>query len=137
MPENNYREVRIIHPDTGGVATVPESSLAQHYLAGWTLLADDLAPDPVPAGPEPLTEAQVQADIKRRQDEFLAAEAAIAKHNDGDGQPPPDGSGDPNVPDPAPGGTTKDGSGDQAGKTAPGKPGAKAAGSRSGGSESN
>ena len=52
--------VKIIHPVTGGIAEVPDSSLPQHYASGWHLLADDEAPpppEPVPE-PEPMTRTQ-------------------------------------------------------------------------------
>jgi hypothetical protein len=75
MPDNDYREVRIIHPDTGGIATVPDTSLAQHYRAGWALLADDLQPpaEPIAGQPRPLTQAEVEA---ARQQKFKADAAA-------------------------------------------------------------
>lgn len=51
--------VRIIHPETGGIAEVHRSSLYQHYQGGWRLLADDEAPQPEPAAePEPMSKAQ-------------------------------------------------------------------------------
>ncbi len=52
-------DVKIIHPVTGGIAEVPESSLPHHYASGWRLLADDEAPQPEQApDPEPVTRAQ-------------------------------------------------------------------------------
>ena len=53
--------VQIIHPGTGGVATVHRSSLYQWYQGGWRLLAGDeaeaLEPGPPPE-PEPMSKAQ-------------------------------------------------------------------------------
>ena len=52
-------DVKIIHPVTGGIAAVPESSLAHYYASGWRLLAGDEAPQPEAAPePEPVTLAQ-------------------------------------------------------------------------------
>lgn len=52
-------EVQIIHPGTGGVATVPRSSLPHHYASGWRLLADDeKKQDQAPPEPAPMTRAQ-------------------------------------------------------------------------------
>lgn len=52
-------DVQIIHPETGGIAAVPESSLSHYYASGWRLLADDEAPQQEPAPePEPMTRAQ-------------------------------------------------------------------------------
>jgi hypothetical protein len=59
MPEPGF--VQIIHPGLGpsSVSEVPESSLAQHYRAGWRLLAPDDLPKPEPEPvPEPVTKAQ-------------------------------------------------------------------------------
>jgi hypothetical protein len=43
---------KIIHPETGNTAEVPESSLPHHYRAGWALLDEspepEAAPDPKP-----------------------------------------------------------------------------------------
>jgi hypothetical protein len=51
--------VQIIHPETGGTAEVHQSSLTQHYAAGWRLLADDEVPQPEPPEePAPVTKAQ-------------------------------------------------------------------------------
>jgi hypothetical protein len=70
--DNDYREVRIIHPETGGIATVPDTSLGQHYLAGWVPLAAEDAPEykPGPGEPVPLTEAQVADGLRKRADEL-------------------------------------------------------------------
>ena len=58
--------VKIIHPVTGGIAEVPDSSLPQHYAAGWRLLADDEIPQPEPAPePEPMTRAQAAKAAKQ------------------------------------------------------------------------
>jgi hypothetical protein len=52
-------DVRIIHPVTGGIAEVPESSLPHYYASGWRLLAEGEAPEPEQAPePEPVTRAQ-------------------------------------------------------------------------------
>lgn len=44
--------VRIFNPETQGTAVVPETSLAQHYRAGWAPLDEsaepEAEPDPVP-----------------------------------------------------------------------------------------
>jgi hypothetical protein len=50
--------VKIIHPGNGNIATVPRSSLGQHYAAGWAPL--DESPEPEPA-PEPEPPAPVRA----------------------------------------------------------------------------
>lgn len=50
-------DVKIIHPGTGNIAEVPESSLAHHYRSGWTLLAEEPPQEPERV-PEPMTEAQ-------------------------------------------------------------------------------
>lgn len=53
--------VRIIHPETGGIAEVNRSSLPQHYTGGWRLLTgeEDRALEPEPAAvPEPVTREQ-------------------------------------------------------------------------------
>jgi hypothetical protein len=50
---------KVIHPDMGTVAEVPESSVGQWYAAGWTLLTEDNAPAEEPAkAPEPMTREQ-------------------------------------------------------------------------------
>jgi hypothetical protein len=64
--------VQIIHPETGGTAEVHQSSLTQHYAAGWRLLADDEVPQPEPE-PEPEPEP-----VTRKQ----AAKAAQATENE-------------------------------------------------------
>jgi len=59
MPEEGF--VQIIHPGLGpgSVSVVPQSSLAQHYRAGWRLLAPDDLPEPAPEPvPEPVTTKQ-------------------------------------------------------------------------------
>lgn len=53
--------VRIIHPETQGVAEVPESSLGQHYRAGWALLDESNMPQPDPE-PDPPKPARAKAD---------------------------------------------------------------------------
>lgn len=51
--------VKIIHPETLGVAEVNRSALPHHYAAGWRLLADDEAAQDEPEpDPEPMTRAQ-------------------------------------------------------------------------------
>jgi hypothetical protein len=58
------RFVKIIHPANGNVATVPVSSLGQHYAAGWAPL--DETPEPVhapPATPAPVRASDVQAAL--------------------------------------------------------------------------
>jgi hypothetical protein len=58
--------VQIIHPETGGIGEVHRSSLAQHYAAGWRLLADDEIPAPEPEPePEPVTRAQAAKAAKQ------------------------------------------------------------------------
>jgi hypothetical protein len=57
--------VQIIHPETGGTAEVHQSSLHQHYAAGWRLLADDEVPEPEPEPePEPVSKAQAAKAAK-------------------------------------------------------------------------
>jgi hypothetical protein len=60
MPEPGF--VQIIHPGLGpdSVSEVPESSLGQHYAAGWRLLADDDLPEDKPE-PEPAPVSRAQA----------------------------------------------------------------------------
>jgi hypothetical protein len=43
--------VKIIHPETQGIAEVPVSSLPHHYRAGWALL--DETPEPEAPAPDP------------------------------------------------------------------------------------
>ena len=76
MPDNDYREVQIIHPETGGIATVPDTSLGQHYLAGWVPLSAENAPEhhPVPGEPAPMTQAEVAAGLRDRADELSPPE---------------------------------------------------------------
>lgn len=52
--------VKIIHPETLGVAEVNRSALPHHYAAGWRLLAEDeqAARDEPEPEPEPVTRAQ-------------------------------------------------------------------------------
>lgn len=62
MPEPGF--VKIIHPETGGIAEQPESSLFQHYQSGWRLLAEgDVKPEVAPEEPAPMTEAEVKAAL--------------------------------------------------------------------------
>jgi hypothetical protein len=64
MPEPGF--VTIISTDTGNTADVPQSSLFQHYQAGWRLLADgDLPPVTPPGEPAPVTEAEVKAALSK------------------------------------------------------------------------
>jgi hypothetical protein len=75
LPEYaGYRMVKIIHPETGGVAEVPDSALGTYYGSGWTLLAPDDAPKPPtpPDAPAPLSRKEV-ADRQQ-------AEAAAESH---------------------------------------------------------
>jgi len=55
--------VRVIHPETGGIAEVPESSLPVYYRGGWTLLTEENAPpaDAEPEPPAPMSEAEAAA----------------------------------------------------------------------------
>jgi hypothetical protein len=71
--------VKIIHPDTGGIAEVYRDGLAQYWLAGWRPLTEEDAPpaDPYPGVPEPLTEAQVAEGRAAAEDK--ADKAAPAK----------------------------------------------------------
>jgi hypothetical protein len=43
---SGYRNVMIIHPETGNLAEVPDTALRQHYQAGWVPLAPDNGPGP-------------------------------------------------------------------------------------------
>ncbi len=66
MPEPGF--VLIIHPGLGpgSVSEVPESSLGQHYAAGWRLLAEGDVPEVKPEPePEPVTKAQVAKASKK------------------------------------------------------------------------
>ena len=57
--------VQIIHPETGGIAEVHQSSLHQHYAAGWRLLADGDVPDEVPdEAPPPVSKAKAAQAAK-------------------------------------------------------------------------
>jgi hypothetical protein len=57
MSESEW--VQIIHPETGGTGEVHQSSLPQHYAAGWRLLAPDEVSQPEHAPePEPVTRKQ-------------------------------------------------------------------------------
>jgi 8-oxo-dGTP pyrophosphatase MutT (NUDIX family) len=53
---------KIIHPETGNIAEVPESSLSHHYRAGWAPLDESPEPDPEP-DPEPVRAAAAAAEI--------------------------------------------------------------------------
>ena len=58
--------VMIIHPETGGIGEVSRLSLAQHYAAGWRLLAPDEAKEPEPpAEPPPMTRKQAASAAKK------------------------------------------------------------------------
>lgn len=60
MPEPGF--VKIIHPETGAISEQPQSSLFQHYQAGWRLLAEgDVPPVVAPSEPAPMSEAEVKA----------------------------------------------------------------------------
>lgn len=52
--------VKIIHPETGNVGEVPESSLPMYYRAGWTLLTEQNEPpaDAAPGTPAPMSVAE-------------------------------------------------------------------------------
>jgi hypothetical protein len=49
MPEPGF--ARIIHPASGNIAEVPQSSLRQHYAAGWAPLDESPEPETEPAPP--------------------------------------------------------------------------------------
>jgi hypothetical protein len=76
MSENSFTPVKIIHPQTGGVAEVPDTSLHVWYRSGWRrLMPDDMPPPEVAAGePPPLSQGQVEA----AKQEALAQQAAAA-----------------------------------------------------------
>lgn len=58
--------VQIIHPETGGIAEVHQSSLYQWYAGGWRLLADDEMPQPeAPPEPPPVSKAQAAKAAKQ------------------------------------------------------------------------
>lgn len=80
-----YRNVWIIHPETGATAEVPDSALAQHYLGGWTLMAPEGFPKrEVPEGvPEPLTASEVADRLRQRAAELAPPAATPA--DDGKG----------------------------------------------------
>ena len=68
MPEPGF--VLIIHPGLGpgSVSEVPESSLGQHYAAGWRLLQDDDIPEAKPEPePAPMTRAQATKASKNEE----------------------------------------------------------------------
>lgn len=66
--------VKIIHPETGGIAEVYRSALPYHYASGWHLLAEDEEPKKEPAPePAPMTRAQAAKAAKH------GAAAASAK----------------------------------------------------------
>ena len=59
MPAPDF--VKIICPANGNVATVPRSSLGQHYAAGWAPLDETPEPAPEPAAePAPVRASAVQ-----------------------------------------------------------------------------
>jgi len=64
--------VKIIHPQSGGIAEVPESSLRFHYRAGWRPLAED--EQPAAAGPEPEPEPMTRAEVAAARDTTTAPE---------------------------------------------------------------
>ena len=55
--------MKIIHPETGGVAEVPESSQATWWRSGWVPLTEENTPpaDAEPGAPEAMTADQVTA----------------------------------------------------------------------------
>lgn len=58
--------VTITHPETGGSASVHQSSLPQYYAGGWRLLADDEVPEEVPEPePAPVSKAQAAKSAKK------------------------------------------------------------------------
>jgi len=63
--------VKIIHPETGGVAEVSELGLAQWWVAGWVPLTAENAPPGEPgagSSPPALTEAQVAQGLTAKPD---------------------------------------------------------------------
>jgi hypothetical protein len=52
--------VKIIHPETQGVAEVHQGALPHHYAAGWRLLTEDeeAAQDAPEPDPDPVTREQ-------------------------------------------------------------------------------
>jgi hypothetical protein len=81
MPELGYTPVKIIHPETGGIAEVPDTSLWVWFRSGWRRLkADDIPPDEPQAEPAPMSQGQVEAarQDKAADDAQAAAEAAAA-----------------------------------------------------------
>jgi len=53
--------VRMIHPDTQGIADVAEGAVGVHAAAGWALLTPENTPEPAAEPPPPqMTEAQAR-----------------------------------------------------------------------------
>lgn len=52
---------KIIHPVNGNIAEVPESSLGQHYAAGWAPLDEEPEPPAPPPAPKPVKAAAVRS----------------------------------------------------------------------------
>jgi hypothetical protein len=64
MPEPGF--VKVISVASGAIAEVPQSSLFQHYQAGWRLLAEgDVPPQVAPEEPAPMSEADVKAALAK------------------------------------------------------------------------
>lgn len=88
---SGYRNVSIIHPESGAQAQVPDSALAQYYQAGWTLLAAEGAPprDNLPPDtPEPQTASQVAEGLRARAAELApdAEKTESPPHKGGSGK---------------------------------------------------
>jgi hypothetical protein len=68
MPDNDYRMVRMVHPEVykesgglSGLAEVPDSAVPQHFRAGWALVAEDWpAPGDDEAAPRLVSLAELQ-----------------------------------------------------------------------------
>lgn len=86
---SGYRNVSIIHPESGAQAQVPDSALAQYYQAGWTLLAAEGAPprDNLPPDtPEPQTATQVAEGLRARAAELAPEKTESPPHKGGGGK---------------------------------------------------
>jgi len=77
MPDNDYRMVRMVHPEVykesggqSGLAEIPDTAVPQHFRAGWALVAEDWpAPGDDEAAPRLVSLAALQGSSPPAADE--------------------------------------------------------------------